>query len=377
MSQIPNSTQNTGPVVTVRPKVRMPHPSLAAAEQFRKETASLRGPQPGSNEQGTTVTPTPNVPVPPPAPQPQPAPIPPMMTPPAPDPAPAPAPAPAPQVQTVPAGNVPLPDNFRDLFGTANDTGSRPTKPEPPAPTYTEEQFRQRNAALLAELERTRNELAEARKLPDELRQLQAERELDTLLQSTGNEFTSIDKEDAKKLLAPVINNMRKQYTQSNQQVESRMQTLEAELHKQVAQIKEHERLERLGRTRDAILKAHPDLEQLQKSPAYQQMMMSPIGDNSGILIGQVVAAEYQQGNADYIISVLNKIKQNSAQNDINAIASVSPSSATPTPVSTDPAEGNRLTPEQISEYKFKVQTGQMSRNEFRDIMKKHREAQR
>ena len=206
---------------------------------------------------------------------------------------------------------------------------------------------------------------------------MQAERELDTLLQSTGNEFTSIDKEDAKKLLAPVINNMRKQYTQSNQQVESRMQTLEAELHKQVAQIKEHERLERLGRTRDAILKAHPDLEQLQKSPAYQQMMMSPIGDNSGILIGQVVAAEYQQGNADYIISVLNKIKQNSAQNDINAIASVSPSSATPTPVSTDPAEGNRLTPEQISEYKFKVQTGQMSRNEFRDIMKKHREAQR
>ena len=94
------------------------------------------------------------------------------------------------------------------------------------------------------------------------------------------------------------------------------------------------------------------------------------------MLIGQLVAAEYRQGNAEYIIDVLNRIKAG-VQPDLADVASVSPASTTTTPSSNTAEKPGRLSPEELAELRFKVQSRQISRQEFRDIMEKHREAQR
>lgn len=331
-------------VMPVTPKLRRPHFSAAAVKQFREDTADLRA---GDNPQ-------------PAAPVAVETPVQPTVTPES---------TPDSQTQFVPVQSIPLPEGF---------LGVKQPEAETPVPSVDREaleaQFRAENDALKRELESLRSELSEARKLPDDLRRLQEEQELERILQENTAEFGSIDPADARRLLAPVLRSVREQASQTSKQTETRLQNLESELQKQVSDLKEREQLAKVKSLRDTVLKAHPDLEQLQKTAAYQQVMMSPVGDGSGIRIGQVVAAEFQQGNTDYVIKVLDQVKRQ-AQQDVASVASVSPSGTHVAPGIASEGSSDKLTPDQIAQYKFMVQSGQMSRNEFRDIMKKHREA--
>ena len=125
-------------------------------------------------------------------------------------------------------------------------------------------------------------------------------------------------------------------------------------------------------------MKAHPDLQQLQSTPAYAQVMMSPVQEGSAITVGEVVAAEIKKGNADYVIKVLDSVKaRNGTAPNLNAIASVSANATSSGATSGHDVSVDKLTDEQIADYRFKVQTGEMSRDEFRQIMARHREASR
>lgn len=367
MSQVPVQDNNQP---TVRPKMRHPHPAAAAAAQFRQETAHLRAGEPAPAPS------TPAAPVVDPAPVQYTPPVQPVPVPPQPA---APV-TPTQPVQYAPVQNVPVPPQYADILGAGTPTPSTtpvtPEKSAGPTPEEIEAKFRKENEELLRQLEQTRNELAEAKKIPDDLLQLKEERELDELLATYSSEFQSIDPADAKKLLAPVLKTVRQQSSKATEALQNQLLSQQKELHNRFKQLEERERLDRLNKTRDKILKAHPDLAQLQQTPAYQQAMMTPVGGKSGILVGQLVAAEYQQGNADYIIDVLNAVKQQ-AQPDLAGVASVSPSAAATIPAAPTDGTPGRLTAEQIAEYKFMVQTGQMSREDFREVMKKHREAQR
>lgn len=361
MSTMPIQPQ--APVV--QPKVRHPHPAAAAAAKFREETAHLRGGNPAQTTAVVNPQPVVQTPVQPPV---VPS-IPPITEP----------------VQTAqnsteptltPVASVKLPENYVDALSVVmghSNTNAHPNleQQRQAAPTHTEPDD---NVALRRELEEARRQLEEARRLPDELARMKEEREIEQLLSSSETEFTTIDKEDAKKLLAPIVRTVREQANRAVKDSEARVQQLEQELQERFRKLDDEKFTARLNKTRDAILKAHPDLESLQKTPAYQQMMMSPIGGNAGLLVGQLVAAEYQRGNADYVINVLNQVKQSVP--DLANVASVSPAAATTAPA---PAaeEGGRLTSDQIAQYKFMVQTGQMSREDFRSVMKKHRDALR
>lgn len=350
MSQM---TQNTGPV---KPKVRSPHPAAAAAAKFRDETMTLRGegtasanPEP-TNTQAASVAPTPT-------------------------PASATESATTPGVTYTPAATMQPPVGYVDMLAV------NPTTPPTSTPTTgvseeeLEARFKQRYADTLAELEQVRKERDEARALSEEARRITDEQKLAKLLQESGANLGSIDQADAIKLLTPVMATMREQAKQSSKQTEERLQQVEQLISEQAVAQQERENKARLERTRAAILKAHPDLEELQKTAAYQQVMQSPVGSNSGLLIGNLVAAELQRGNADYIIHVLDQVKGQTTQT-ANPATSISPSATAAAPAATGTNDG-LLTEEQLMQYKNAVQTGQMSRSEFRDIMQKHREAKR
>lgn len=279
-------------------------------------------------------------------------------------------------VTTAPVIDVPLPENYEDLLGKA--MAGDITKPEPKVEPNDskEDEFRRKNEELLRELEDTRKQLEEARKIPDNLRALHDEQELENLLKNSGVDFRSIDMDDAKKLLAPVIQTMRQQQSASNAEFQRKLAEQEETLKSRFKELDDREHYSKLEKTKAAILAAHPDLEQLQKTPEYQRTMASPIGGKSGVLIGQLVAAEYRQGNAEYIIDVLNRIKAG-VQTDLSDVASVSPASTTTAPSAAGSDKSGRLTPEELAELRFKVQSRQISRQEFREIMEKHREAQR
>lgn len=343
-------------------RMRRHHPALADIAKFREGVAAMSQPEeevkiedftPTVSGVGPSVSTSTSVPVP----------------------IPTPAPAsPSTSAPTyAPVENIKLPEGYQDVLNGVS-TAPRKMEPSVSAVDTGEEHYKAQNEALMKELEALKQELAEAKKLPDELRQLQEERDLDKLLQESTPELGSIDIDDAKKLLSPILRTVRAQMAQSSQQAVRRVQDVEKELHSQMERLREQEQRQQLARVRDIVLKAHPDLEQLQKTPEYQQVMMQPVGGGSGLLVGQLVAAEYQQGNTDYVINVLNQIKTRANKNNVPEV-SVSPSSVPSGPVVDAPKQNDRLTLAQLEEYKTLVQLGKISRNEFRDIMKKHRAA--
>ena len=103
--------------------------------------------------------------------------------------------------------------------------------------------------------------------------------------------------------------------------------------------------------------------------------LIAPAIGTAASSVGEFVAAEIKNGNADYIIKVLDTVKQRSSLPDISNIASVSSNAPVSGAASDANANGESLTPDQIANYRFKVQTGEMSRDEFRQIMARHREA--
>ena len=282
------------------------------------------------------------------------------------------------QTQLSPVSNVALPEGYIDILGIAMDnTTTQPEKVEQVAqPTAKEVDLQKQNEELMRQLEQSRQELQEARKLSEGLQTLKEERDLDELLKQSGVEFGSISPDDAKKLIMPVFKTVRQQHDSSTAEMQKRMDAQQEAIESRFRALDEQKQFAKLERTKAAILQAHPDLEQLQKTPAYQQAMMSSIGGKSKILVGQLVAAEYKQGNAEYVIEVLNRIKAGTQPN-LSDIASVSPSSAGVAAEKSADENSDILTDQQIAELKYKVQSKQITRDEFRAIMAKHREARR
>ena len=128
-----------------------------------------------------------------------------------------------------------------------------------------------------------------------------------------------------------------------------------------------------------AVIKAHPDLQQMQSHPAYAQMMASPAAPGSRITIGQMVAGELQQGNTAYVINVLNDIKRRiTAPTGSGALANVaSVSSSTPSAGGAGGVDkkGDILSYDDMAELRYQLQTRQITRDQFRERMAKHREA--
>ena len=278
----------------------------------------------------------------------------------------------APQVQSEAQNPIPVPDDFVNVvntLGTANEPVANQASSNDDIVAMREE-----NAKLLKEVEELRKARESDSAALDELAQYREKKRVDDYLASIDGGLGTINGDDARKLVSPLL----QQIDQARKENLKQIQDAQEAVNKRFAEYDRKSELTKSNQLYAKIMKAHPDLQQLQSTPAYAQVMMSPVQEGSAITVGEVVAAEIKKGNADYVIKVLDSVKaRNGTAPNLNAIASVSANATASGATSGHDVSGDKLTDEQIADYRFKVQTGEMSRDEFRQIMARHREASR
>ena len=279
------------------------------------------------------------------------------FTPPAPDPV-APAPQPAPKPRPQPAAPVDEDDDDDDdiQYRTVDNM----------------EYDRVRNdaiAAMQAENDALRARLSSYEQSREDFDKFEKGKLIDKMIDEQG--FDSISKDDARRLLNPILDGMRKQNAALGQ-------ALSAQYNNSVKQYQEMTKkrdAEQYNHFANKIRKKFPDLAQLQQTQAYVDIMTAPVAAGSDVTVGQLVAQEYKKKNYKYINNVLKQVRDRiNSVPDISANAVVGGNAPSQGSGST---EARPLSDSEMSDLRFKLQNRQISRQEFSDALKRHREALR
>ena len=279
------------------------------------------------------------------------------FTPPAPDPV-APAPQPAPKPRPQPAAPVDEDDDDDDdiQYRTVDNM----------------EYDRVRNdaiAAMQAENDALRARLSSYEQSREDFDKFEKDKLIDKMIDEQG--FDSISKDDARRLLNPILDGMRKQNAALGQ-------ALSAQYNNSVKQYQEMTKkrdAEQYNHFADKIRKKFPDLAKLQQTQAYVDVMTAPVAAGSDVTVGQLVAQEFKKKNYKYINNVLKQVRDRiNSVPDISANAVVGGNAPSQGSGST---EARPLSDSEMSDLRFKLQNRQISRQEFSDALKRHREALR
>lgn len=279
------------------------------------------------------------------------------FTPPAPDPV-APAPQPAPKPRHAPAAPVDEDDDDDDdiQYRTVDNM----------------EYDRVRNdavAAMQAENDALRARLSSYEQSREDFDKFEKDKLIDKMIDEQG--FDSISKDDARRLLNPILDGMRKQNAALGQ-------ALSAQYSNSVKQYQEMAKkrdAEQYNHFANKIRKKFPDLAKLQQTQAYVDVMTAPVAAGSDVTVGQLVAQEYKKKNYKYINNVLKQVRDRiNSVPDISANAVVGGNAPSQGSGST---EARPLSDSEMSDLRFKLQNRQISRQEFSDALKRHREALR
>ena len=281
------------------------------------------------------------------------------FTPPAPDPV-APAPQPAPKPRPAPAAPVDEDDDDDDdediQYRTVDNMEYDHVRNDAIAAMQAE------NNALRARLSSYEQSRADFDKF-------EKDKLIDKMIDEQG--FDSISKDDARRLLGPVFDGMRQQNAALGQ-------ALSAQYNNSVKQYKELAKkrdTEHYNRFADKIRKKFPDLPQLQETQAYVDVMRAPVAEGSDVTVGDLVVKEFYKRNYKYINNVLKQVRDR-----INSVPDISASAViggnAPSQGSGS-MEAKPLSDSEMSDLRFKLQNRQISRQEFSDALKRHREALR
>ena len=279
------------------------------------------------------------------------------FTPPAPDPV-APAPQPAPKPRPQPAAPVDEDDDDDDdiQYRTVDNM----------------EYDRVRNdaiAAMQAENDALRARLSSYEQSREDFDKFEKDKLIDKMIDEQG--FDSISKDDARRLLNPILDGMRKQNAALGQ-------ALSAQYSNSVKQYQEMAKkrdAEQYNHFANKIRKKFPDLAQLQQTQAYVDVMTAPVAAGSDVTVGQLVAQEFNKKNYKYINNVLKQVRDRiNSVPDISANAVVGGNAPSQ---GSGSMEARPLSDSEMSDLRFKLQNRQISRQEFSDALKRHREALR
>ena len=279
------------------------------------------------------------------------------FTPPAPDPV-APAPQPAPKPRPQPVAPVDEDDDDDDdiQYRTVDNM----------------EYDRVRNdaiAAMQAENDALRARLSSYEQSRSDFDKFEKDKLIDKMIDEQG--FDSISKDDARRLLNPILDGMRQQNAALGQ-------ALSAQYSNSVKQYQEMAKkrdAEQYNHFANKIRKKFPDLAKLQQTQAYVDVMRAPVAAGSDVTVGQLVAQEYKKKNYKYINNVLKQVRDRiNSVPDISANAVVGGNAPSQGSGST---EARPLSDSEMSDLRFKLQNRQISRQEFSDALKRHREALR
>lgn len=279
------------------------------------------------------------------------------FTPPAPDPV-APAPQPAPKPRPQPAAPVDEDDDDDDdiQYRTVDNM----------------EYERVRNdaiAAMQAENAALRARLSSYEQSREDFDKFEKGKLIDKMIDEQG--FDSISKDDARRLLSPILDGMRKQNAALGQALSAQYSNSV----KQYQEMTEKREKEQYKRFADKIRKKFPDLPQLQETQAYVDVMTAPVAAGSDVTVGDLVYQEFNKKNYKYINNVLKQVRDRiNSVPDISANAVVGGNAPSQGSGST---EARPLSDSEMSDLRFKLQNRQISRQEFSDALKRHREALR
>ena len=279
------------------------------------------------------------------------------FTPPAPDPV-APAPQPAPKPRPQPAAPVDEDDDDDDdiQYRTVDNMEYERVRTDA-------------IAAMQAENDALRARLSSYEQSREDFDKFEKDKLIDKMIDEQG--FDSISKDDARRLLNPILDGMRKQNAALGQ-------ALSAQYNNSVKQYQEMAKkrdAEQYNHFANKIRKKFPDLAQLQQTQAYVDIMTAPVAAGSDVTVGQLVAQEYKKKNYKYINNVLKQVRDRiNSVPDISANAVVGGNAPSQGSGST---EARPLSDSEMSDLRFKLQNRQISRQEFSDALKRHREALR
>ena len=281
------------------------------------------------------------------------------FTPPAPDPV-APAPQPASKPRPQPAAPVDNDDDDDDdddiQYRTVDNM----------------EYNRVRNdaiAAMKAENDALRARLSSYEQSREDFDKFEKGKLIDKMIDEQG--FDSISKDDARRLLNPIFDSMRKQNAALGQALSAQYSNSV----KQYQEMTEKREKEQYKRFADKIRKKFPDLPQLQETQAYVDVMTAPVAAGSDVTVGDLVYQEFNKKNYKYINNVLKQVRDRiNSVPDISANAVVGGNAPSQGSGST---EARPLSDSEMSDLRFKLQNRQISRQEFSDALKRHREALR
>ena len=279
------------------------------------------------------------------------------FTPPAPDPV-APAPQPAPKPRPAPVAPVDEDDDDDEdiQYRTVDNMEYDHVRNDAIAAMQAE------NAALRARL----SSYEQSR---DDFDKFEKDKLIDKMIDEQG--FDSISKDDARRLLNPVLDGMRKQNAALGQALSAQYNNSV----KQYQELTQKREKEQYNRFADKIRKKFPDLPKLQQTQAYVDVMTAPVAAGSDVTVGQLVAQEYKKKNYKYINNVLKQVRDRiNSVPDISANAVVGGNAPSQGSGST---EARPLSDSEMSDLRFKLQNRQISRQEFSDALKRHREALR
>ena len=224
-------------------------------------------------------------------------------------------------------------------------------------------------AAMQAENDALRARLSSYEQSREDFDKFEKDKLIDKMIDEQG--FDSISKDDARRLLNPILDGMRKQNAALGQ-------ALSAQYNNSVKQYQEMTKKRekaQYNRFADKIRKKFPDLPKLQQTQAYVDVMTAPVAAGSDVTVGQLVAQEYKKKNYKYINNVLKQVRDRiNSVPDISANAVVGGNAPSQGSGST---EARPLSDSEMSDLRFKLQNRQISRQEFSDALKRHREALR
>ena len=224
-------------------------------------------------------------------------------------------------------------------------------------------------AAMQAENDALRARLSSYEQSREDFDKFEKDKLIDKMIDEQG--FDSISKDDARRLLNPILDGMRKQNAALGQ-------ALSAQYNNSVKQYQEMTKkrdAEQYNHFANKIRKKFPDLAQLQQTQAYVDVMTAPVAAGSDVTVGQLVAQEFNKKNYKYINNVLKQVRDRiNSVPDISANAVVGGNAPSQGSGST---EARPLSDSEMSDLRFKLQNRQISRQEFSDALKRHREALR
>ena len=224
-------------------------------------------------------------------------------------------------------------------------------------------------AAMQAENDALRARLSSYEQSREDFDKFEKDKLIDKMIDEQG--FDSISKDDARRLLNPILDGMRKQNAALGQ-------ALSAQYNNSVKQYQEMAKkrdAEQYNHFANKIRKKFPDLAKLQQTQAYVDIMTAPVAAGSDVTVGQLVAQEFNKKNYKYINNVLKQVRDRiNSVPDISANAVVGGNAPSQGSGST---EARPLSDSEMSDLRFKLQNRQISRQEFSDALKRHREALR